>query len=107
MGTDLEVTTREIVQIGANDLHRALYVSPDDGPRYLVGTDNLCPDCTTPLIVLSGETGGGVLQMFHDIGCALARDHGDPVISAADQDRVEQTRRRYLRDAFDSWSGPD
>ena len=104
-GTGYQVTTREIAQIGASDLHRALYVSVDPGPRYLVATDDLCPDCTTPLIILDGEIGSGVMHLFHDIGCIRARDHDEPVITASDRDRVEECRRKYLRDAFESGSG--
>ncbi len=49
------MTTREIVQLRAKDFHTAVYIGVDDGTRYLVGTDNLCPDCTTPIILLDSS----------------------------------------------------
>lgn len=87
------MAAREIVQIRSTDFHSALYVSVGGHDRYLVGTDNLCPDCSTPVIRLDGEA---TLTMFHDHGCVVGRDRGVRCLSVDEYDRVAQIRRDHL-----------
>ena len=103
------MNAREIVHVRAKDFGTAVYVNVGlhESTRYLVQTDNLCLDCTTPLIVLDGterDGGAGVLHMYHDLDCPLARTAGGETISMADRSRVAETRRRYLDDALEAWS---
>jgi len=100
------MTTRELVQLRAKDFHTAVYVGVDDGTRYLVGTDNLCPDCTSPVIVLENldtERNTGSLRTHHDDNCPIARFNGAPVVSNADRRLVTETRRRYLGEMLEIW----
>ena len=97
--------TCTIVHIRAKDFHQALYVDLDDDTRYLVGTDHLCPDCTTPMIMLEGGEGEvGSLQMVHDSDCVVAAYVGGAVLSTADRRTVTDIRRRDLDDALEVWS---
>ena len=99
------VTAREIVQVCAKDFTTALYVGVDDGSRYLVGTDHLRPDCTTPIIVLDESDGRiGSMRGYHDVGCPVAHLTGGSTLSASDRSRVTETRRKYLGEALELWS---
>ncbi|WP_313673691.1 hypothetical protein [Mycolicibacterium sp.] len=103
------MTAREIVHVRAKDFATAVYVTVGlrESTRYLVQTDNLCPDCTTPMIVLDGiegDGGAGVLHMYHDVDCPVVRLVGGETVSMADRTRVAETRRRYLDDALEAWS---
>ena len=103
------MTAREIVHVSAKDFQTAVYVPVGlrESTRYLVQTDNLCPDCTSPMLVLGGvEPGGGagLLHTYHDIDCPVVRAAGGETVSAADRSRVAETRRRYLDDALEAWS---
>lgn len=92
----------------ARDFHTAIYVGVDDDARYLVNTDNLCPDCTTPMIVLIGEDGDGDaiswLHTYHDIDCVVARNGAGPAVSGLDVGKVADVRTRYRADALEMWS---
>lgn len=106
-GIEQTMTTREIVQLRAKDFHTAVYIGVDDGTRYLVGTDNLCPDCTTPIILLDSSLqarGTGALRTYHDADCVVARLLDGPTVSESDRRRVAETRRRYLDEALEIWS---
>ncbi len=104
------MNAREIVHVRAKDFGTAVYVTVGlhESTRYLVQTENLCPDCTTPLIVLNGadvdEGEAGVLHMYHDVDCPLVRTVGGEQLSGADRTRVAETRRRYLDEALEAWS---
>lgn len=100
-----------IVHVRAKDFHTAVYVGLDDDTRYLVGTDHLCPDCTTPMIVLEGGEGGdggagtvGSLRMYHDSDCVVAAYQGGQILNKTDRRKVADIRRRYLDDALEVWS---
>lgn len=101
---------REIVHIRAKDFSTAVYVAAGlrEGTRYLVQTENLCPDCTTPMIVLDSidrSGGAGALRMYHDVDCPVARSLGEETVTVADRSRVAETRRRYLDDEeLDGWT---
>lgn len=97
------------MHVRAKDFETAVYVTVGmhESTRYLVKTDNLCPDCSTPLIVLDGverDGGAGVLHMYHDVDCPVVPAEGGETISVADCSRVAETRRRYLDDALEAWS---
>ena len=101
----------KIVHVRAKDFHQALYVGVDDDTWYLVGTDHLCPDCTTPMIVLEGgeadADGDGVvgaMLTYHDSDCVVAADNGGPVLNRTDRKKVTDIRRRHLDAARDAWS---
>lgn len=104
------MNAREIVHVRAKDFGTAVYVSVGlrESTRYLVQTENLCPDCSTPLIVLNAtdieEGEAGVLHMYHDIGCPVVHSVGGETISGVDRSRVAETRRRYLDEAMEVWS---
>ena len=101
---------REIVHVRAKDFGTAVYVTVGlrESTRYLVQTENLCPDCSTPLIVLNAADAEaddtGVLRMYHDVDCPLVRTGGGETISRTDRCRVAETRRRYLDEALEAWS---
>lgn len=101
---------REIVHVRAKDFGTAVYVGVgmQESTRYLVQTENLCLDCSTPLIVLDAtdvaEGEARVLHMYHDADCPLVRTVGGETISGADRTRVAETRRRYLDEALEAWS---
>lgn len=92
------MTARAIVQVGTKDFHTAIYVGVDDGARYVVSTDNLCPDCTTPMIVLAD---GGALLGFHDGECVAAQA-GVDAVSESDRQTVVEIRRRFVAESGDS-----
>lgn len=70
-----------------------------------MGTDHLCPDCTTPIIVLDDTDGRvGSMHGYHDMGCPAARTDGGTTVSASDRIRVTETRSRYLNEALEVWS---
>ncbi len=100
---------REIVHVRAKDFPTAVYVTVGlrESTRYLVPTSNLCPDCTTPMLVLDGVEGdgaAGLLHMYHDVDCPVVRSVGGETVSDADRLRVAETRRRYIDDALEAWS---
>ncbi len=103
------MSAREIVHVRAKDFQTAVYVTVglQESTRYLVQTDNLCPDCTSPMLVLEAADGGGeagLLHMYHDIDCPVVRMVGGETVSPADRCRVAETRRRYLDDALEAWT---
>jgi hypothetical protein len=104
VGTGVTMTAREIVQICATDFATALYVGVD-GTRYLVATGNLCADCTTPIIVFDEWEGEmGSMLGYHDVGCVGAQSGSGTTITASDQNRVAEIRRKYLDTTFEVWS---
>lgn len=104
------MNAREIVHVRAKDFDTAVYVTVGmhESTRYLVQTENLCPDCSTPLIVLNGvdtsEGEAGVLHVYHDVGCPVVGVAGGQTISSLDWARVAETRRLYLDEALEAWS---
>jgi hypothetical protein len=99
--------TREIVQVRAKDFHTAVYVEVDIRTQYLVSTDELCPDCTTPLIEFDdpGDTGSpsATLRTFHDVDCFVARLNGEATLDESAARRVAEARRRYLDELLEMW----
>ena len=96
----------KIVHVRAKDFHTAFYVGLEDDTRYLVGTDHLCPDCTTPMIVLEGgeDEKFGSLRMFHDPDCMVAHREGALVLNKTERKKVSDIRRRHLDEALEVWS---
>lgn len=103
------MSAREIVHVRAKDFQTAVYVTVGlrESTRYLVQTGNLCPDCTSPMLVLDGvdcDGEAGLLHMYHDVDCPVVRSVGGETVSDIDRSRVAETRRRYLDDALEAWS---
>ena len=103
VGIRLHMSNRRIVHVRAKDFHTALYVGFDDDARFLVGTDHLCPDCATPIIVLEGGDEVGSLRMFHDPDCVVAQRGGGTALSESERERVTEIRRRHLDDSLEVW----
>ena len=87
------MSAREIVHVHAKDFQTAVYVTVglQESTRYLVQTDNLCPDCTSPMLVLDGieyDCGAAVLHIYHDVDCPLVRTVGGETVSESDRSRV-------------------
>ena len=106
------MNAREIVQVRAKDFQTAVYVPAglQEDTRYLVRTENLCPDCTTPMMILDGldrDGEAGLLHLYHDVDCPLVRSVGGTTVSAADHCRVAETRRRYRDDDLAAWADWD
>lgn len=103
-GTRPPISTREILQLRAKDFRTAVYIGVDDGTCYLVGTDHLCPGCTTPMIILDSSPqarGAGALHADPDADCVVARTLVRPTVIESDPRRVADTRRRYLNEALE------